>query len=169
MVGAKGRNPARLVVAIATGMFLIAGCGSSDESVASLTAAPTSSSSPSQQAPAESSGPLVLLKEQTFTVLDQRVKYPTKKPAQISSSILTLLPGDETGWHKHGTPLYAYVLEGKLTVDYEAGVTKEFTAGTALLEAINVWHNGSNKSQEPVRILVVNLGAKGVTNTVMRP
>ncbi len=110
----------------------------------------------------------VLLDAESGTVLDQRITYPKKKPAQISSSIIELEPGQETGWHKHRTPMYVYVLEGTVTVEYDAGVTKEYPAGTAIIEAVDVWHNGTNKGTDPVRMLVVNLGAKGIKNTVER-
>jgi len=31
---------------------------------------------------------------------------------------ITLLPGQQTGWHTHPVPLFGYILEGELTVDY---------------------------------------------------
>ena len=110
----------------------------------------------------------MLLDKQQVTILDQPITYPKKKPAQISSSIVSLEPGQETGFHKHGAPMYAYILEGTLTVEYDAGVTKEYAAGTALMEAQGVFHNGTNKGDTTVRVLVVNMGAKGVKNSVER-
>lgn len=101
-------------------------------------------------------------------MLGQPIAYPKKTPARITSSIVTLEPGQETGWHKHQTPMYAYVLDGTITVEYDAGVVKEYPAGTALMEAQGVWQNGTNKGDSPVHILVVNMGAKGVKNTVNR-
>lgn len=71
--------------------------------------------------------------------------------------------------HKHEAPMYAYVLEGTVTVEYKGGTIKEYPAGTALMEAIGTWHNGKNLGDVPVRILVVNMGAKGVKNTVAKP
>ena len=103
----------------------------------------------------------MLLDAQRLTVLDQPLRYPKKGAAQVSSSIVTLEPGQETGWHRHAAPMYAYVLEG--------GVVKDYPAGTALLEAVGTWHNGTNKGTSPARVLVVNMGAKGVKNTVKRP
>jgi quercetin dioxygenase-like cupin family protein len=147
-----------LVTAAAVSMLLLAGCGS-DEPAASGSAAPS----------AVSAGPQVLLDAQELTVLDQPLKYLKKKPAQISSSILTLEPGQETGWHKHPSPIYVYILEGSISVEYDAGVVKDYQAGTAFLEAVGTWHNGTNKGDAPVRILVVNMGAKDVANAVKRP
>ena len=66
-------------------------------------------------------------------------------------------------------PLYVYVLEGTLTVEYDAGVTKEYPAGTAFMEATKVFHNGINKGSSVVRVLCVFMGAEGLNNTVKRP
>lgn len=140
-------------------VMLVSACGGST-SDAAVSAAVSSS--------AGGAASKVLLDAQSGTVLDQRITYPKNKPAQISSSIVELEPGQETGWHKHRTPMYVYVLEGTVTVEYDAGVTKEYPAGTAIIEAVDVWHNGTNKGTDPVRMLVVNLGAKGVKNTVER-
>ncbi len=137
---------------------LLAGCGGGSESAASGSASGDAGAPGSQ----------VLLDKQQLTILDQQVVYPKKKPAQITSSIILLEPGQETGWHKHQVPMYAYMLEGTLTVEYDAGVTKEYPAGTALMEAQGVFHNGTNKGDTPVRVLVVQMGAKGVKNTVER-
>lgn len=109
--------------------------------------------------------PVPLLTEQRTTVLDQQVAYPTELPAEVSSSIITLVPGQSTGMHRHDAPLYAYILSGTLTVTYDGGVTKVYKPGTALLEAVGTAHNGTNRGTVPVRILVVNMGADGVANT----
>ncbi len=157
MITTKRR--ASLAVAVGLATVLLAGCGGGSDA---------SSSGP---APSGSTGPAgsqVLLDKQQVTILDQPITYPKKKPAQISSSIVSLEPGQETGFHKHGAPMYAYILEGTLTVEYDAGVTKEYPAGTALMEAQGVFHNGTNKGDTTVRVLVVNMGAKGVKNSVER-
>jgi quercetin dioxygenase-like cupin family protein len=142
------------------GLTLLTACGGgSTDASGSPSAAASSTAGAKQQS---------LLDAQQLTVLDQPIKYPVKKPAQVSSSIVQLEPGQETGWHRHKVPMYAYVLEGTITVEYDAGVVKEYPAGTALMEAQGVWHNGTNKGDVPVRILEVNIGAKGVKNTVER-
>lgn len=120
----------------------------------------------STAAPEAPAGPVTLLDKQQTTVLGQPLAYPTATPAQVSSAIITLLPGQETGPHLHEAPLYAYVLSGTVTVEYDGGVVKEFPAGTALMEAQNTRHNGRNLGSDTVRILVVNMGAEGVANTV---
>ena len=110
--------------------------------------------------------PVSLLAQQSTTVLGQPISYPTAEPAQVSSSIITLLPGQQTGWHRHDAPLYAYILSGAVTVTYDGGITKTYRKGQAIMEAIGTRHNGMNKGDDPVRILVVNIGAAGVANSV---
>ena len=110
--------------------------------------------------------PVSLLAQQSTTVLGQPISYPTAQPAQVSSSIITLLPGQQTGWHRHDAPMYAYILSGAVTVTYDGGITKTYRKGQAIMEAIGTRHNGMNKGEDPVRILVVNMGADGVANSV---
>jgi quercetin dioxygenase-like cupin family protein len=122
----------------------------------------------SASAGSSASGQQLLLDAQRLTVLDQQIVYPKKVPAQVTSSIIELQPGQETGWHRHNVPMYAYIMEGTLTVEYDAGVTNVYPAGTAIMEAQGVFHNGTNKGEDAVRVLVVFFGAKGAKNTVER-
>ena len=64
--------------------------------------------------------------------------------------------------------MYAYILSGTLQVSYEGGVVKTYKTGDAILEAIGTYHNGQNIGKDPVRIIVVNIGAVGVENTVKK-
>ena len=110
--------------------------------------------------------PKALLTRQETDVLGRAISYPAQTPGQVSSSIVTLLPGQSTGRHKHDAPMYAYVLRGTLTVSYDGGVTKVYRAGQAIMEAVGVWHDGTNRGHRTVQVLVVNMGAAGVDNTV---
>lgn len=100
------------------------------------------------------------------TILGETIVYPTEGQAQFTSTVLTLQPGEQTGWHHHDAPLYAYILEGSLTVDYGDQGTRTYLAGEALLEAIGTSHNGMAHPDTGVEILVLNIGADGVENTV---
>lgn len=102
-----------------------------------------------------------LLTEQQLTVLDQNFVYPKKGAAQVSSAITSLEPGQETGWQLHRIPIYVYVMSGTYTVEYEAGVTKEFPAGSAFMQAVKTSYNGINKGEETVQLLTVYMGAEG--------
>lgn len=97
------------------------------------------------------------------TVLDQPIAYPAGTP-KITAAIVTIPPGGETGWHTHAVPLFAYILDGALTVDYGSKGTKVYAAGGGVMEAIEWPHNGTNKGEVPVRLLAVYMGADGVAN-----
>lgn len=111
--------------------------------------------------------PLEVLLQSGETVLGQPIAYPAGAPV-VTAAIVTMEPGAKTGWHRHDAPLFAYMLEGQLTVDYGKGVRRTYAQGDALLEAIKTDHQGKNTGQGPMRILVVFAGAEGVANTVMR-
>ena len=96
------------------------------------------------------------------TIIGETIRYPSGNPVNIQSLVVTLLPGETTGWHKHGVPTYGYILSGSVTVDYGEKGKRTYRAGDAFMEAMDWWHNGSANGSEPVRILVVFMGAKGV-------
>jgi quercetin dioxygenase-like cupin family protein len=137
------------------GITLVSGCGGSGDEGAQQV----------QETGADSTGAAVgtqqLLINQQLSVLDQQIAYPKKGAAQVSSAITTLEPGQETGWQQHRIPVFVHVMTGTYTVEYEAGVTKEFPAGSTFMQAVKTNYNGINKSEESVQLLTVFMGAKG--------
>ena len=97
------------------------------------------------------------------TVLGEAIVYPDG-PALVTSAIVTLAPGERTVTHRHGAPMFAYLLEGELTVDYGAAGCRVYVEGDSLMEAMATEHFGVNAGAGPVRILVVYIGAAGVEN-----
>ncbi len=97
------------------------------------------------------------------TVIDQPIAYPEGTP-KVTGAIVVVPPGGDTGWHLHKVPLFAYVLEGEVTVDYGEKGVKVVKAGESILEGIDWPHIGMNKTDEPLRILAVYMGAEGVAN-----
>jgi quercetin dioxygenase-like cupin family protein len=91
-----------------------------------------------------------------LTVAGEEIKFPQNNPA-IHSLVVTMAPGEETDWHQHHAPLYAYILEGEITVTYEGIGKKIYREGEGLLEAMNVTHRGVNTGDGPARILAVFL------------
>lgn len=91
------------------------------------------------------------------TVIDQDIKYPTGSPL-ITSKIITIPVGAETGKHIHEYPMFAYVLEGEITIDYGDHGTKTFVKGDSFVEAVNYTHNGKNTGSESTKILTVLMG-----------
>lgn len=99
------------------------------------------------------------------TVAGEPIQYPSGN-ARITAVEITLQPGQQTGWHMHPVPLFGYVLEGELTVDYGAKGKRVFRKGDSLVEAMNEAHNGRNTGKGPMRILAVFMGADGKPGTV---
>ena len=69
--------------------------------------------------------------------------------------------------HKHEAPLFGWVMEGEITVDYGDAGKKTYKKGDAFIEALESYHNGKNTGDTVTRILAVFSGADGVPNTVM--
>ena len=102
------------------------------------------------------------------TVLAQPFTYPAGNP-DVTAAIVTLPPGAQTGWHTHEVPLFGYVLEGVITVDYGSKGVKVYKPGDSWIEAINWPHNGMNKGTVPVKLLAVYMGGGDKANTVKVP
>ena len=100
------------------------------------------------------------------TIMDEPIVYPTGAPAKLTTGIVTMAPGTETGWHTHGVPLTGLVLEGELTVDYGDKGKRTYKEGQSLAEAINIPHNGKNTGIGPMRLFVVYIGAEGLPTSV---
>ncbi len=111
--------------------------------------------------------PLQILLQSGETVLGAPIAYPEGTP-KVTAALVTMIPGQKTGWHRHDVPLFAYVEEGELTVDYGDRGKKVYGPGDALLEAVGVEHEGENTGDGPVRLIAVFMGADGESNTVMQ-
>lgn len=101
-------------------------------------------------------------------VLGTPLAYP-EGPVNVTSAIVTIPPGGTTGLHSHEVPLFAYILEGELTVDYGDKGTRVYRAGDAVLEAINHPHVGTNTGTVPMKLLAVYMGGGTARNTVAEP
>lgn len=107
-----------------------------------------------------------LLSTQT-TVLGETISYPASGPARVSSSIVTIEPGQDTIFHRHPAPMFAYILAGEVTVDYGAAGKRTYRPGEAFVEAMNVTHRGMNLGTTTVSILSVYMGAEGTQNVAL--
>ena len=107
-----------------------------------------------------------ILKKTSVTSNGQKISYPQTDKAEVTAMTVELAPGAETGWHKHPVPVYAYVISGHLSVELEDGQQLSFTSGEAVIEVVNVLHNGKNKGNEPVKLAVFYLGAEGTANVI---
>lgn len=109
--------------------------------------------------------PAVPLLSTGQTVVGETIRYPSGD-ARVTASIVTLAPGGRTIAHRHGVPMFAYILDGELTVDYGDKGKRIYRAGDALMEAMAVTHAGVNTGTVPVRILAVYMGAAGASDVI---
>jgi quercetin dioxygenase-like cupin family protein len=105
--------------------------------------------------------PAVPLLSTSTTIVGEPLRYPTTGPAHVTASIVTLAPGQRTIPHKHGVPLFAYILEGEFSVDYGAHGIRTYKPGESFMEAMDVAHFGFNSGKVPARLIAVYMGAKG--------
>jgi quercetin dioxygenase-like cupin family protein len=101
------------------------------------------------------------------TVMGETLHYPTTGPAHVTAAVVTLPPGAHTILHKHGVPLFGYVLEGEITVDYGDRGKRTYHQGEALMEAMGTAHFGADAGPQPVRLLTVYMGAEGAPPDVI--
>jgi quercetin dioxygenase-like cupin family protein len=109
--------------------------------------------------------PIVPLLKGNKTILGEEFTYPQGRP-DVTAAILVLAPGARTLTHRHGVPLFVYVLEGVIDVDYGAKGKRTYKAGDAFMEAMSVAHYGMNNSQAPVRLLAVYMGAADAPDVI---
>ncbi|MGA1530392.1 MAG: cupin domain-containing protein [Kiritimatiellia bacterium] len=107
-----------------------------------------------------------LFAETPVSAVGEQIVYPGGTPAEISAVHITIPPGHKTSWHKHGVPLFIYVLSGVLEVDYAEKGMRTVEAGSAFMEAMDHRHRGINNGTDPVEVLAVYMGAKDAENVI---
>lgn len=107
-----------------------------------------------------------LFAETPTSAVGESIVYPGGTPANINAVLITIPPGEKTSWHRHGVPLFIYVMSGTLDVDYGDQGVRTFKAGEAFMEAMNHRHRGMNNGDEAVEVLAVYMGAKGTENVI---
>ena len=100
------------------------------------------------------------------SILGETIRYPRTGPAHVTAAIVTLAPGGRTIMHRHGVPLFAYILEGELTVEYGERGARTYRQGESFMEAMAIAHFGVNNSTQPVRLLAVYMGAKRAKDVI---
>lgn len=86
--------------------------------------------------------------------------YPSGA-SEISVLSIEIASGQETGWHSHPVPSFAYVLAGTLEVTEATGKSKIVRTGEMLAEVVNTSHNGRAIGGAPVKLIVLYAGAAG--------
>ena len=110
--------------------------------------------------------PAVPLLSTSTSILGEIIRYPKTGPAHVTAAIVTRAPGGRTVLHRHGVPLFAYILEGELTVNYGKHGTRTYRQGQSFMEAMAVTHFGINNGTQPVRLLAVYMGAKRAKDVI---
>jgi zinc D-Ala-D-Ala dipeptidase len=120
-----------------------------------------------ERAPKRATAPDVeRLLESSRTTTNEAFAWPTGAPAQVTAQVVTIAPGQATGWHRHAVPTFGYVLSGEFEVEYDGMGRRTLREGDRLLEAMTTAHNAVNLGTEPVRILAVFMGAQGKPTTM---
>ncbi|MFN4167692.1 MAG: cupin domain-containing protein [Pannonibacter phragmitetus] len=103
-----------------------------------------------------------------FTVAGEFLIFPATGCA-IHPLVVSMMPGEVTGWHQHHCPVFCYVLEGEITVTYQGGQRRLFRQGECMVEAMRVTHQGENTGQSLTRILTVFLNGDGLPEKAAMP
>ena len=73
--------------------------------------------------------------------------YPRGRP-ELSVLKITLQPHTKLEWHSHPIPSAAYIVAGELTLEREKdGQRQRLTAGQALSETVDTFHQGSGRKR----------------------
>ena len=113
--------------------------------------------------------PMQVLLETGKTIVGEALHYPDQAPAKVSAVIVNISPGSSTGWHRHGVPMFAYLLSGELDIEYADGKRATVKAGDSFMEAMTVPHIGANLRNEPARVLAVFMEGGGTVKTITVP
>jgi len=102
------------------------------------------------------------------TATGQDIMFPSGK-VEIVVGAGEFEADSETAMHKHPYPRSLYVLEGTFTVTEEGGQARNYSAGSFVTEAVDVWHTGGNSGSTPAKILVIDQVPEGFNNLVIKP
>lgn len=128
-----------------------------------MTPASAQNPAPAQSAPA--TYPAEPLLSTGTSVLGEPLRYPAGTP-HVTSAIVTLAPGARTILHRHSVPMFAYILEGEITVDYGKQGKRTYRKGQALMEAMHVAHFGENTGTEAMRLIAVYMGSNRAKDVI---
>jgi len=95
-------------------------------------------------------------------------------PLLVTGSTVILEPGGQTGRQQFRVPTFIYIVEGVLTTDYEAGPVgiagaQYHAAGQSFMDNGGWFHNHMNRSDKPVKYLMLHIGYPGRPAPVQKP
>ncbi len=100
------------------------------------------------------------------TIMGEDIVYPASGQAQVNAMMVTIGPGEKTELHTHGVPLFVYVVEGEVVVEYSGHGEKTYKQGESFVEAMQVTHRGMNLTDSPVKLLAVYMSAAGAEDVI---
>jgi hypothetical protein len=94
-------------------------------------------------------------------------------PLLVSGATVILEPGGRTGRQQYRVPTYVYVVEGTLITEYEAGPVgiqgaQYHAAGQSFMDNGGWWHNYFNRSDKPVKVLLLHIGYPGRPDPIQK-
>ncbi len=100
-------------------------------------------------------------------------KDTVSAPILVTGSTVVIEPGGQTGREQFRVPTYVYVLEGTLTTDYESGPVgikgaQYHAAGQSFMDRGGWWHNHMNRTDKPVKYLILHLGYPGEPDPIQK-
>ncbi len=98
---------------------------------------------------------------------DELPKYPDGSP-KITILKITIPPHSKLKVHKHLVINAGVLLKGELTVVDEHDNTLLLKTGDTIVELVNTWHYGENKSNKPAEIIVFYAGDIETPITVIK-
>ena len=100
-------------------------------------------------------------------------KDTVNMPLFVTGSTVELAAGGQTGREQFRVPTFIYVVDGILTTDYEAGPigikgAQYHAAGQSFMDQGGWWHNHMNKSDKPVKYIILHLGYPGRPDPIQK-
>jgi len=94
-------------------------------------------------------------------------------PLFVTGATVELEPGGQTGRQQFRVPTFIYVIEGQLTTDYQDGPigikgVQYHAAGQSFMDNGGWWHNHANRSDKPVKYLMLHLSYPGRPDPVQK-
>ena len=95
------------------------------------------------------------------------------EPLFVTGGTVELEPGGQTGRQQFRVPTFIFVIEGQLVTDYQDGPVgmkgaQYHAAGQSFMDNGGWWHNHTNRSDKPVRYLMVHLGYPGRPDPILK-
>jgi quercetin dioxygenase-like cupin family protein len=91
-------------------------------------------------------------------LLKQDTSVPGREMVMAS---VELPPGSTEGRHTHNAEVYAFVVEGTVTLAVDGQTTKTLKPGDVFTIPTGIVHEGSNKTDATVRLAAVFFAEKG--------